>query len=208
MNAQDLWDATKTVLRGNFIALNPYLKKQEKHWINNLILHLMKLEKWEQKTLKISYCSVARLCLTLRDPMNCNMPGSTVIHCLQEFPQTHVCWVGDAVQPSHPLSPPSPPAFNLSTVLLHRYSAVPIVLSVSHSQSWSDSLTKLSFSKTLSISSRLSIYCHIAVIIFIIVSYDPLYFCIVCCNLSFFNSNSLDLILLSFFLIKLIIIIG
>ena len=55
--------------------------------------------------------SVARLSLTLCDPMNCSMP---VLHHLPEFVQTHVHWVGDAIQPSHPLSSPSPPALNLS----------------------------------------------------------------------------------------------
>ena len=46
--------------------------------------------------------------------MDCSTPGLPVHHQLQEFTQTHVHWVGDAVQPSHPLSSPSPPTFNLS----------------------------------------------------------------------------------------------
>ena len=46
--------------------------------------------------------------------MDCSMPGFPVLHYLLEFAQTHVYWVNDATQPSHPLSPPSPPAFNLS----------------------------------------------------------------------------------------------
>ena len=49
-------------------------------------------------------CSVAKLCLTLCDPMNCSMPGSSVLFCLLEFAQIHVHWVGDDIQPSHPLS--------------------------------------------------------------------------------------------------------
>ena len=53
-------------------------------------------------------------CLTLFDPMNCSTPGFPVLHYLLEFAQTHVQWVGDAIQPSHPLLPPSPPAFKLS----------------------------------------------------------------------------------------------
>ena len=53
-------------------------------------------------------------CLTLCNPMDCSMSGLPVLHCLPEFTQTHVHWVGDAIQPSHPLSPPSPPALNLS----------------------------------------------------------------------------------------------
>ena len=51
---QNLWDAAKAVLRGKFIAIQSYLKKQEKHWIDNLTLHLKQLEKEEQKTPKIS----------------------------------------------------------------------------------------------------------------------------------------------------------
>ena len=51
---QNLWDAVKAVLRGKFIAIQSYLKKQEKPWINNLTLHLKQLEKEEQKYPKIS----------------------------------------------------------------------------------------------------------------------------------------------------------
>ena len=46
--------------------------------------------------------------------MKCSMPGFPVLHYLPEFAQTHVHWVSDAIQPSHPLSPNSPPAFNLA----------------------------------------------------------------------------------------------
>ena len=53
-------------------------------------------------------------CPTLCDPMDCRMPGLPVHHQLPEFTQTHVHLVGDAIQPSHPLSSPSPPAFYLS----------------------------------------------------------------------------------------------
>ena len=60
------------------------------------------------------YCSVAKLCLTLCDPMNCNTLGFPVLHCLPEFAQTHVHWVSDATWPSHPLSFSSPLALNLS----------------------------------------------------------------------------------------------
>ena len=54
MTNQNLWDAVKAVLRGKFIAIQSYLKKQEKHWIDNLTLHLKQLEKEEQKNPKIS----------------------------------------------------------------------------------------------------------------------------------------------------------
>ena len=58
--------------------------------------------------------SVAQLCLTLCDPMNCSTAGFSVHHQLPELAQTHFHWVSDAIQPYHPLSSPSPPAFNLS----------------------------------------------------------------------------------------------
>ena len=58
--------------------------------------------------------SVAQSCPTLCDPMNHSTPGLPVHHQLPEFTQTHVHRVGDAIQPSHPLSSPSPPAPNPS----------------------------------------------------------------------------------------------
>ena len=61
----------------------------------------------------LQFSSVTQSCLTLCDPMECSKPGLPVHHHLPELPQTHVHQVGDAIQPSHPLSP-SPPAFNLS----------------------------------------------------------------------------------------------
>ena len=62
----------------------------------------------------IQFSSVAKLCPALCDSMDCSMPGLPIHHQLLEFTQTHVHWVGDAIQPSHPLSSPSPPTFNLS----------------------------------------------------------------------------------------------
>ena len=60
------------------------------------------------------FSSVAQPCLTLHDPMTCSMPGIPVHRQLQDVPQTHVCWVSNAIQQSHPLLYPSPPVFNLS----------------------------------------------------------------------------------------------
>ena len=60
------------------------------------------------------FSSVAQSCPTLCDPMNHSTPGLPVHHQLPEFTQTHVHRVGDAIQPSHPLSSPSPPALNPS----------------------------------------------------------------------------------------------
>ena len=62
----------------------------------------------------VQFNSVAQLCLTLCDPMDCSMPGFLVHHQLLEPTQTHVHCISDDIQPSHPLSSPSPPAFKLS----------------------------------------------------------------------------------------------
>ena len=59
-------------------------------------------------------CSVAKSCLTLCDPLDSSTPGFPVLQYLPEFAQTYVHWVGDAIQPSHPLSPSSPFAASLS----------------------------------------------------------------------------------------------
>ena len=60
------------------------------------------------------FSSVVQLCVTVCNPMNCSTPGIPFHHQLLEFIQTHVHQVGDAIQPSHPLSSPSPPAPNPS----------------------------------------------------------------------------------------------
>ena len=62
----------------------------------------------------LQFSSVAQLCPTLCDPMNRSTPGLPIHHQLLEFTQTHVHRVSDAIQPSHPLSSPSPPAPNHS----------------------------------------------------------------------------------------------
>ena len=62
----------------------------------------------------IQFSSVTQSCLTLCDPMDCSTPGLRVHPQLPEYTQTHVHRVSDAIQPSHPLSSPSPHAFNLS----------------------------------------------------------------------------------------------
>ena len=75
-----------------------------KRW-ENFYQHILL---WKVKVL------VAQLCLMLCSPLNCSRPGVPVLHCFLEFAQTQVHWVGDAIQPSRPLSSPSPPALNLS----------------------------------------------------------------------------------------------
>ena len=63
---------------------------------------------------EVQFSSVAQSCPTLCDPVDCSTPGLPVHHQLLEFTQTHVHWVDDAIQPSHPLLSPSPSTFNLS----------------------------------------------------------------------------------------------
>ena len=60
------------------------------------------------------YCSITQSCLTLCNPTDCSTPAFPILHHLPELAETHVYWVDDAIQPSHSLLPPSPPAPNLS----------------------------------------------------------------------------------------------
>ena len=62
----------------------------------------------------VQFSSITQSCPNLCNLMNHSTPGLPVHHQLPEFTQTHVHWVGDAIQPSHPLPSPSPPALNLS----------------------------------------------------------------------------------------------
>ena len=66
------------------------------------------------KNLSVQFSSVPQSCPTLCDSVHCTLPGFSVLYHLLELSQTHVHWVGNAIQPSRPLSSPSPPAFNLS----------------------------------------------------------------------------------------------
>ena len=65
-------------------------------------------------SVSVQFSSVTQSCLTLCSPMDCSTPAFPVHHQLLEFAQTHVHLVSDAIQPSHPLSSPYPPAFSLS----------------------------------------------------------------------------------------------
>ena len=105
--------------------LNLYFKISEEKWIT-WISRGLKAELsqrpgekfpwvlWRWPSSDLQFSSVAQLCPTLCDPMNCSMQGLPVNLQLPEFSQTHVHQVGDAIQPSHPLSSPSPPAPNPS----------------------------------------------------------------------------------------------
>ena len=76
----------------------------------NHTTYLTIIETWES----IQFSSFAQLCPTFCDPIECRMAGFPVHHQLPELSQTHIHWVCDAIWPFHPLSSPSPPAFNFS----------------------------------------------------------------------------------------------
>ena len=95
-----------------FIVLNIYWKWK---WLSFVWLFATS---WAIQSVEFSrpvqYSSVAQSCPNLCDPMKCSMPGLPVHHQLPEFTQTHIHRVGNAIQSSHPLSSPSPPAPNPS----------------------------------------------------------------------------------------------
>ena len=86
----------------------------------------------------VQFSSVPQSCLTLCDPMDCSIPVLPVHHQLLEFTQTHAHWVSDAIQPSHPLSSPSPPSFNLSQ---HQVFSNESVLHIRWTKDWSFSFS-------------------------------------------------------------------
>ena len=86
-------------------------------------------------------CSVTESCPALSDPMDCSTPGLPVLHYLQEFAQTHVHGVGDAIQPSHSLPPLFPPTFNLSQ---HQVFSNELALCIRWPKYWSLSLNEYS----------------------------------------------------------------
>ena len=86
----------------------PELAQTHVHWVSDAI------QPSHPKYSTVQFSSVAQSCPTLCDPMNWSTPGLHVHHKLPEFTQTHAHQVGDAIQPSHPLSSPSPPSPNPS----------------------------------------------------------------------------------------------
>ena len=105
----------------NYQVIKNILKKKKckkAKWLSEETLQIAEKRREEkgkgEKERSVQFSSVAQSCPTRCDPMNRSMPGLPVHHQLPEFTQTHVHWVGDAVQPSHPLSSPSPPALNPS----------------------------------------------------------------------------------------------
>ena len=99
-----------------------YYSATTKNAFESVLMRWVKLEpitqsevsQKEKHQYSIQFSSVAQSCPTLCDPVNHSMPGLPVHHQLPEFTQTHIHRVSDAIQPSHPLSSPSPPAPNPS----------------------------------------------------------------------------------------------
>ena len=91
------------VIRGRNEWRKIYIYKENLNLCSCLILCMKK-----------SSCSVAQSCLTLCNHMDCRTPGFPVLHHHPELAQTHAHWLSDVIKPSHPLSSPSLPAFNLS----------------------------------------------------------------------------------------------
>ena len=89
-----------------------------KHWstfsnpfFTHTHTHALSEEVWGYLLISVQF---TQSCPTVCDPMNCSTPGFPIHHQLPKLAQTHVHWVSDAIQPSHPLLSPFPPAFNLS----------------------------------------------------------------------------------------------
>ena len=104
-------NASAQTLKNNVSFLNFFSQHK---WFRVLYYFTLKLQLVKLKLFLNYCCSFAQLSLTLCDPIDCSMPGFPVLHHLLEFAQTLVYSVSDAIQPSHPLSSPSLPAFNLS----------------------------------------------------------------------------------------------
>ena len=111
----------------------------------------------------LEYCFFSSVqsqsCLTLCDPMNHSTPGLPVHHQLPEFSQTHVHQVGDTIQPSHPLSSPSPPAFIFLSIRVFSNESV---LRIRWPKCWSFSITP-SDEYTGLISFRIDWFDHLPV---------------------------------------------
>ena len=88
------------------------IKVKEESEKDGLKLNIQKTKIMASSPHSVSFSSVAQSCPTLCNPMNCSTQGLPVHYQLPEFTQTHVHQVCDAIQPSHPLSSPSPPAPN------------------------------------------------------------------------------------------------
>ena len=104
------------VTSGSIAQKPPKVETQREIGVSGL--NLLSIPKEAPQETKIQaavvHCSVTQSCTALCDPMDCSTPRFLVLHYLLELAQTHFHWVSDAIQPSHPLSPLSPPALNFS----------------------------------------------------------------------------------------------
>ena len=115
--------ADKWIRKLWYIYTREYYSATKKNAFESVLMRWMKLEtiiqsevsqKENTNTVSVQFSSVTQSCPTLCNPMNRSMPALPVHHLLPEFTQTHAHRVGDAIQPSHPLSSPSPPSPNPS----------------------------------------------------------------------------------------------
>ena len=118
MGCKETWMEIGDYLRCSCTNINERLGwgwEQWKRWKCLYSTHTLQVElKCDVSRLVVEFSSVAQPYPTLCDPMNHSTPGLRVHDQLWEFTKTHLHWVGDAIQPSLPLSTPSPPALNLS----------------------------------------------------------------------------------------------
>ena len=109
-----------TISSSRPLLLPPSIFPSIRVFSNESVLHIRWPEDWSfsfsfsPSNESVQFSSVIQLCPTLYDPIDCRMPGFPVHHQLLELAQTHVHGVGEAIQPSHPLTSPSPPTLNLS----------------------------------------------------------------------------------------------
>ena len=106
-NLRQSTSSVRTTLHGLLSLLFWWGSVLDIHKTNRIKTHMPQFPNW-------CCCSVAKLCLTLWDPMDCSTSGFPVLHHLPEFAQIHIHWTDNAIQPSHPLSLSSPLAFNIS----------------------------------------------------------------------------------------------
>ena len=114
MYYQVLFHCFPRVIKSNSCLLETNNKKDDTEKEDSFVIPQVGISSMNSLIYILQFSSVDHSCPTLCDPMNCSTPGLPVHHQLPEFTQTHVHRVGDAIQPSHPLLSPSPPAPNPS----------------------------------------------------------------------------------------------
>ena len=108
-----MWNLKMTANLCNFQLDKDFLARAQQLWVNKWINQsIIKVLMYLPKNLQVQFSDLVMS--NSLQPMDCSMPDLPVHPQLLEFTQTHVHWLGDAIQPSHPLSPSSPPTFNLS----------------------------------------------------------------------------------------------